>query len=149
MAFIFRPQMILSWVDKQGGTRDSGWTTQNRSEVVPTDLLSVALAALPLTKAGQLAITYQCVHVIGGAAATNVYNIGDAASFFLKSAAGGLGCISIGDLNPAILKSDAVTVDATNADVINFLSKVYLYLGDDAGSPWASVRQMNRTRFPG
>jgi len=148
MAFIFRPQIIPSWVDQAGGQRDSFWTLQSRSEVVPTDLLSLMLAAVPLTKAGQLAVTFQVTHVIGGSGLSNVYGIGDAATFYVKSASGGVGAISLPDLNPSILKVDGVTIDQTNSDVVNFLSVAFGVLGDTAGNPWTSVRQANRTRFP-
>lgn len=149
MAFVFRPQLIPSWVDQSGGQRDSFWTTQNRSETVPSALLAVVTAALPLTKAGCLAVTYQVTHLVGGSASSNPYNIGDAATFYLASASGGKGVISIPDLNPSILAGDAVTIDQANSDVAFFLGTVFAELGDVTGSPWSSVRQANRTRFPG
>lgn len=149
MSIIFRPQLIPSWQDQAGGYRDSFWTLQDRSEVVPSDLLAVVTAALPLTKAGCLAVTYQVTHVVGGTPLANPYNVVDAATFYVKSGPGGLGTISIPDLNPAILKGDGVTVDQTNSLVVTFLASVFAKLGDTNGNAWNSVRQANRTRFPG
>jgi hypothetical protein len=149
MAIIFRPQIIPSWLDEVGGTRDSFWTTQNRIEAVPADLQLVVTKAAALTKAGSIAMTFQVPLVVGTAAASNAYNIGDAATFYLKSSGGQFGVISIPDLDPAILMGDGVTIDQTNANVVAFIAQVYAKLGDTAGNAWATVRQANRTRFPG
>lgn len=129
--------------------RDSFWTLQNRVETVPAALLNLVALGQVLTKAGRLGVTFQVSTTYGESGDANVYNIGDAATFYLASATGGKGVISLPDPDPAIFEADGVTIDMTNADVIAFIAEVFLYCGDSNGNAWSSIRQANRTRFPG
>jgi hypothetical protein len=146
---IFRPVIIPSWVDSVGGMRDSFWTTQDRSEAVPSDLQAVVTAASALTSAGTLAVTFQVPLVVSSSPSANAYNVGDAATFYLTSSTGNNGVISIPAPLSSIFKADGMTIDQTNSNVVSFLSEVASKLGDTNGNPWASVRSASRTRFPG
>lgn len=149
MSFIFRPQIIPSWIDQGNSNRDSFWLLQNRVETVPSDLLAVVTAAKALTKSGRLCVAYQIPHVYGESGSSNVYGIGDAATFYVSSTPGGRGVISIPDLDPAILMPDGVTIDQSNSAVVAFVAQMYAKLGDSNGNAWTSIRAANRTRFPG
>lgn len=149
MALTYRPMIIPSWVDPNGGARDCFWTIQGSYGSVPTPLQLVVNAAKLLSDAGLPAMTYQIPLPQTPAPVSGPYNCGDAASFFLTSTAGLNGVVSIPDPDPSIFEVDGQTIDQTNIDVISFVSYVMLYLGDSGGNPWVVIRQAVRTRFPG
>jgi hypothetical protein len=141
--------IITSWNDTVNGQRDSCWTSQVSYGSVPTQLQTVANFAKALTKAGIMALTYQVPLVVGSAASSNSYNIGDAAAFYFTSSAGVNGQLNCPDPDPTIFLGDGITVDLTNTHVISFVSSVMAYLGDPDGNEWVTLRKAVRIRFPG
>lgn len=146
---LLRPMLIINWSDNVGGQRNSFWTLQNSYYSMPTQLVAMAAAAGELSNAGVNGIALQIPLLVGTSPVSGPYNCGDAASFYVKSGTGLKGELSVPGLKPSILLGDGVTVDQTNTAVVTFLSDMSLYLGDTTGAAWTSVRQANRTRFPG
>lgn len=149
MAIIVRPLASCAWVDVVGNRRNTSWMTQAEYFAVPTDVQIMMEAASLLSNGGQTAIAYQVPMSIGSSPVAGPYSCTDAATFYVKSAGGLLGVISVPDPALSIFKSDRMTVDQTNTDVLLFVSYMYAYLGDSNGNPWTSIRKAVRTAFPG
>ena len=149
MSMLLRPMIFTSWRDTSGGFRDSAWTSALAYAVWPNPLQGVSDAAAALSNAGRIGMAYQAPLLVGSSPVTGPFGCGDAATFYMKSSAGLVGVLSIPDPKPAIFLGDGVTVDQSNSLVATFLGEAMAFLGDTAGNPWNSVRQANRTRFPG
>jgi hypothetical protein len=137
MAVTIYNQCILNWLDKNGATAASFWTTQDQGAGGAGAYSALAAAAQACSDAAiigiQLQTTVQLATMPGDGPYCTVF---DRAALLARIPATGTPTRQeIVGPKSSIFLPDLVTVDLTNANVLALQSQIEALVGDKSGNP--------------
>lgn len=141
MAAAIYNQLIVTFLDKNGGMADTFWTTQDQSSSPGSGLVAVASAAQACSDAAVIGVQFQSTLRIDATPGDGPYcTVFDRARLLSRiTATGRPARQEIIAPKASLFLGDLVTVDLTNVDIMALNVQLMGKIGDKSGNPQGPI----------